>query len=192
MTIFLILAPYGAFAFLMLVTSAAISLFAAASVCLAVIALDAVRGRSLKILGAGSAVVFVGIGGYLVGINPSLSQSAVKFLVDTGMFVVAAGSMLVRRPFTLQYAVEAVPAETAGMPGFLRANYVITSVWTAAMLLMMLGNVAMLYIPGLPIWTGLAIAFAARNSAVYFTKWYPTYRKMKYGTPPADALPKMN
>jgi len=192
MTIFLILAPYGAFAFLMLVTSAAISLFAAASVCLAVIALDAARGRSLKILGAGSAVVFVGIGGYLVGINPSLSQSAVKFLVDTGMFVVAAGSMLVRRPFTLQYAVEAVPAETAGMPGFLRANYVITSVWTAAMLLMMLGNVAMLYIPGLPIWTGLAIAFAARNSAVYFTKWYPAYRKMKYGTPPADALPKMN
>jgi hypothetical protein len=192
MTIFLILAPYGAFALLMLVTSAAISLFAAASVCLAVIALDAVRGRSLKILGAGSAVVFVGVGAYLIGINPSLSQSAVKFLVDTGMFVVAAGSMLVRRPFTLQYAVEAVPAETAGMPGFLRANYVITSVWTAAMLLMMLGNVAMLYIPGLPIWTGLAIAFAARNSAVYFTKWYPTYRKMKYGTPPADALPKMN
>jgi len=192
MTIFLILAPYGAFAFLMLVTSAAISLFAAASVCLAVIAFDAARGRSFKILGAGSAVVFVGIGGYLVGINPSLSQSAVKFLVDTGMFVVAAGSMLVRRPFTLQYAVEAVPAETAGMPGFLRANYVITSVWTAAMLLMMLGNVAMLYIPGLPIWTGLAIAFAARNSAVYFTKWYSAYRKMKYGTPPADALPKMN
>jgi len=192
MTIFLILAPYGAFALLMLVTSAAISLFAAASVCLAVIALDAVRGRSLKILGAGSAVVFVGVGAYLIGINPSLSQSAVKFLVDTGMFVVAAASMLVRRPFTLQYAVEAVPAETAGMPGFLRANYVITSVWTAAMLLMMLGNVAMLYIPGLPIWTGLAIAFAARNSAVYFTKWYPAYRRMKYGTPPADALPKMN
>ena len=192
MTIFLILAPYGAFAFLMLVTSGAISLFAAASVCLAVIALDAVRGRSVKILGAGSTIVFVGVGGYLVGIDPSLSQSAVKFLVDTGMFVVAAGSMLVRHPFTLQYAVEAVPAETAGMPGFLRANYVITSVWTAAMLLMMLGNVAMLYIPGLPIWTGLAIAFAARNSAVYFTKWYPAYRKMKYGTPPAAALPKMN
>jgi hypothetical protein len=192
MTIFLILAPYGAFAFLMLVTSAAVSLFAAAGVCVAVIALDAVRGRSVKILGAGSAIVFVAVGGYLVGVNPSLSQSAVKFLVDTGMFVVAAGSMLLRHPFTLQYAVEAVPAETAGMPGFLRANYVITSVWTTAMLLMMLGNVAILYIPGLPIWTGLAIAFAARNSAVYFTKWYPAYRRMKYGRPPADALPKMN
>ena len=35
----------------------------------------------------------------------------------------------------------------------------------------------------------LLIAFAARNSAVYFTKWYPEYRKAKYGTPPASALP---
>ena len=34
MTIFLILAPYGAFATLMLVTSAAVSLFAAAAICL--------------------------------------------------------------------------------------------------------------------------------------------------------------
>jgi hypothetical protein len=47
-----------------------------------------------------------------------------------------------------------------------------------------------LYVPGLPIWTSLAIAFAARNSAVYFTKWYPQYRKAKYGAPSAHALPK--
>ncbi len=64
MTIFLILAPYGAFALLMLVTSAAVSLFATAAICLAVIALDIVRGRSVKILGAGSVVVFGAIGVY--------------------------------------------------------------------------------------------------------------------------------
>ena len=62
MTIFLILAPYGAFALLMLVTSAAVSLFAAAAICLAVIALDIVRGRSIKILGAGSVIVFAAVG----------------------------------------------------------------------------------------------------------------------------------
>jgi hypothetical protein len=27
----------------------------------------------------------------------------------------------------------------------------------------------------------VAIAFAARNTAMYFTKWYPEYRKAKYG-----------
>ena len=40
MTIFLILAPFGSFALLMLVTSAEISLFAAAAICLAVIGMD--------------------------------------------------------------------------------------------------------------------------------------------------------
>jgi hypothetical protein len=192
MTIFLILAPYGAFAFLMLVTSAALSLFAGAAICLAVITLDAVRGRSTKILGAGTAILFAGVGCYLILVDPALSHSAVKLVVDIGMFLLALGSMLLRHPFTLQYAIEAVPAETAAMPGFLRANYIITGVWTAAMLAMMLGNVAMLYVPGLPIWLSLAIAFAARNSAVYFTRWYPAYRRTKVSPPPALALPKTN
>jgi hypothetical protein len=189
MTIFLILAPYGAFTFLMLVTSAAVSLFAAAGVCVAVIAIDAFRGRSVKILGAGSAIVFVSIGLYFVVADHTLSQSAVRLAVDTGIFLLSLGSMLFRFPFTLQYAIEAVPAETAAMPGFLRANYIITGAWTLAALLMMLANVAMLYVPGLPIWLSLAIAFAARNSALYFTKWYPEYRKAKDTAPPVNALP---
>jgi hypothetical protein len=54
---------------------------------------------------------------------------------------------------------------------------------------MMIANVLMMYVPGLPFWTGLVIAFAARNSASYFTKWYPAYRKAKYSAPaPAAAL----
>ena len=62
MTIFLILAPYGAFAILMVLTSAAASLFVSAAICLAVIAYDAMGGRSLKVLGAGSAVLFIAVG----------------------------------------------------------------------------------------------------------------------------------
>jgi hypothetical protein len=189
MTIFLILAPYGAFASLMLLTSAKVSVFAAAAIGLAVIALDFVRGRSLKWLGAGSAVLFAALGLYLTLIDPTLGNSAVKLSVDTGIFAISLTSMLIGRPFTLQYAREAVAAETAAMPGFLRANYIITAAWTAAALVMMVANLAMLYVPGLPLWLGLAIAFAARNSAVYFTKWYPQYRKAKYRTAPAGAVP---
>ncbi len=180
MTILLILAPYGAFAFLMLVTSAALSLFASSAICLAVIALDVARGRSIKILGAGSALVFAGLGAYLVLIDPPLSSSAVRLAVDACVFAVSLGSLLIRRPFTLQYAIEGVPAETAAMPGFVRANYTITGAWTAATLLMMAGNAATLYVPGFPLWSSLLIAFAARNSAIYFTKWYPEYQKIKH------------
>ena len=189
MTIFLILAPYGAFAFLMLVTSATVSLLVSAVICLAVIALDVVRGRSIKLLGAGSAVLFTAIGGYAALVDPALSMAAVKLAVDAGIFLISAISMLIRYPFTLQYAREAVPAETAAMPGFTRSNYIITGVWTVALLLMMIGNAAMLYVPGLPIWSSLVIAFAARNSAVYFTKWYPEHQRFRYGTAAAGALP---
>jgi hypothetical protein len=192
MTIFLILAPYGAFTFLMLVAPAVVSVLVACLIALAVIGLDAIRGRALKIFGAGGAVVFAAIGLYLAFIDSTLAASKVRLAVDAGIFIVAAGSMLIRFPFSIQYALEAVPAETAAMPGFLRANYMITGAWAAASLLMMLSNLALLYVPGLPIWTSLLIAFAARNSALYFTRWYPQYRERKYGGPPAAALPSSN
>ncbi|SEN10349.1 hypothetical protein [Bradyrhizobium sp. OK095] len=188
MAIFLILAPYGAYTFLMLVTSATSSVFAASAICLATVAIDVARGRSAKILAVGSAILFAAIGLTLVLIDPKLGTLAVKLSVDIGIFVISLGSMLVRRPFTLQYAVEAVPAETAAMPGFLTANYIITGAWTAAALLMMAANIVLIYFPGLPVWSSLAVAFAARNSAIYFTKWYPEYRQIKYGAP-ASALP---
>ena len=190
MTIFLILAPYGAFALLMMVTSAAVSLFATAAICLATIALDAiVRGRSIKILAAGSVLTFATVGCYVLLAGPGMSVSAVKFSVDAGMLLVILASIAIRRPFTLQYALEEVDAETAKLAGFIRANYIISWVWAASMVAMMIGNVALIYVPGLPIWSSLLIAFAARNSAVYFTKWYPEHRKAKYGVPPATALP---
>jgi hypothetical protein len=189
MTIFLILAPYGVYAFMMLVTSATVSLVAAGAICLATIALDAWRGRSLKILPAGTVVLFAGIIAWLYLIDPSLTDKAVKVAVDGGIFAISLGSMLARYPFTLQYALERVHPEIAAMPGFMRSNYIITSVWTASALLMLLANAAVLYVPGLPIWLGLAVAFAARNSAVYFTRWYPAYRRIKHGAPPPDALP---
>ncbi|MCK1394880.1 hypothetical protein [Bradyrhizobium sp. 1] len=189
MAIFLILAPYGAYTFLMLVTSAISSVFTASAICLATVAIDVARGRSAKILAVGSAILFAAIGLYLALIDPKLGTLGVKLSVDIGIFVISLGSMLVRRPFTLQYAVESVPAETAAIPGFLTANYIITGAWTAAALLMAAANIALLYFPGLPLWSSLAVAFAARNSAIYFTKWYPEYRQIKYGTP-ARALPQ--
>jgi hypothetical protein len=189
MTIFLILAPYGAFAFLMMVTSAVASLFAAAAICFAIVVFDKARGRSIKILSAGSVATFAAVGCYVWFVDASMSLSAVKFSVDAGVLLVILLSIMIRHPFTLQYALEKVDAETARLPGFIRANYIITWAWAAAMLAMTIGNVALIYMPGLPIWSSLLVAFAARNSAVYFTNWYPEYRKAKYGAPPANAVP---
>jgi hypothetical protein len=192
MTIFLILAPFGSFALLMLVTTAKISLFVAAAICLVVIGIDIYRGRSIKILGAGSALLFSGLGTYIALVDPGLSSSAVKLSSDVGVLAISLASLVFGKPFVLQYALEEVDAETAKQPGFLKAVYLITWAWNAAFVLMIIGNVLTIYVPGLPIWSSLVIAFAARNSAAYFTTWYPQYRKAKYATPPANALPGTN
>jgi hypothetical protein len=192
MTIFLILAPFGSFALLMLVTSAEIALFASAAICLAVIGIDVARHRSVKMLGAGSVVVFSGIGAYVALVDPNLSHSAVKLAVDVGVLAISLASLIMRKPFVLQYALEEVDAATAKLPGFLKSTYIITWAWTGACVLMIIGNVLAIYVPGLPLWFGLVIAFAARNSAAYFTTWYPQYRKAKAGAAPANALPGTN
>ena len=176
MVVFLILAPFAAFAGLTLVASPAISLFGAAAVALATIAWDVSRGASVKILATGSAILFVALGAYLTFIDSSWSTPSVRLAVDSGVLAIALLSIVLRYPFTLQYALEMTDAETQKLPGFLRANYIITWSWTAAFLLMVVGNVMTIYVPGLPLWAGLVIALAARNSAALFTKWYPKYR----------------
>ena len=52
----------------------------------------------------------------------------------------------------------------------------LTWAWAAAFLLMLSADALSFYLPSLPLWVGAGIAFAARNGAVYFTKWYPQHR----------------
>lgn len=188
MTIFLILAPFAAFALLMLIASAAVSLFTGATIAAVIIGYEVSQGRSVKMLAAGAVIMFSSLGGYICLVDGNWSATEVRLAIDIGTLAIALGSIAIRAPFTLQYARETVDAETVKMPGFLRANYIITWAWTGAFVLMLIANLLMIYMPSLPFWVGLGIGIAARNSAVYFTKWYPEYRRAKYPTP-TGALP---
>src|ERR1700704_587466 len=108
MTIFLILAPYGAFATLMLVTSAAVSLFASAAICLMVLVYDILRGRSIKMLGAGSVILFAALGSYITLIDSNWSTPAVKLRGPPGVSAISRLPRATPQPFTLQYAREMV------------------------------------------------------------------------------------
>ncbi len=180
MALFLILAPAGAFALLMLVASSAVSLFTAAALALGIVAYDVIRGGSIKLLSAGSVLLFTALGCYIALVDGHWSGIAVRLAVDGGLLAIALLSLAIRLPFTLQYACESVDDEITKLPGFLTANYILTGVWTAAFVLMLVADILIIYLPGLPIWVGFGIAFTARNSAVYFTRWYPQYRRAKY------------
>src|SRR5260370_16378534 len=131
MTIFLILAPYGAFSLLMLAASATVSLFASAAICLTVITFDIAHGRSIKILGAGSMVLFAALGAYLTLVDSSLSNSPVNLTADAALLSISLASIALRFPFTLQYAREMGHTETAKFPGFVKWNSIISSAWAA-------------------------------------------------------------
>src|SRR6185369_16868356 len=106
MMIFLILAPFATFTALMLVTSAAVSLFAGTAVAAATIACDVYRGRSIKMLGAGAAVMFGALGAWITLIGGNWSATEVRLAVDIGTLSIALFSIAIRQPFTLQYARE--------------------------------------------------------------------------------------
>jgi hypothetical protein len=51
---------------------------------------------------------------------------------------------------------------------------------------MLVADIVAIYLPSFPLWAGAGIAFAARNGAIYFTKWYPKHRREVAAAAPSD------
>jgi MFS family permease len=93
--------------------------------------------------------------------------------------LVALGSVVARRPFTLQYAREVTEREYWDSPLFVHINYVLTWVWIAAFLASAVvgwyGD-GPLHQPD-NIWTNWIVSIALLIFAIRFTEWYPTRAK---------------
>lgn len=182
MGFFIILIPFVAFASLINLTTASTALLVAATLCLIVIGYDLAKGRTIKMLPAGAALLFAALGGYIIVANADLSTLTVRIIVDAGTLAIALLSLAIRLPFTLQYAREQVDPAIVSRPEFQTTNYILTLAWTLAFILMLLADILAIYAPELPLWVGCGIAFAVRNSTVYFTKWYAHYRRTRLAT----------
>ncbi len=133
MGILLSFSPFIAFALLTRVLPVAAAVFVGAAVALALLAWERFgRKRGIKILEAGTVVLFGALALYAVLRDPDWSIVGVRLRVDVGLLLIVLLSMLLRRPFTLQYAREQVAPELWHRPLFIRTNYVITAVWAGA------------------------------------------------------------
>ena len=179
MRLAVVVSPFAAFALLMLVVSAEISLFASAGLMLVLTVVDAVQSRSPKILQLGGAVLFATLGAAIVLCDLKLPPNAIRAIVDAGLLSISLGSLVAGVPFTVQYARESVDDATARRPLFHRINIVLTLIWSASFAVMLAADVLASYAPMLPLWTAAAIAFAARNGAMLFTRWYPAHRSAR-------------
>ena len=91
------------------------------------------------------------------------------------LFLLVFATVVVRRPFTLQYAKESTPEEYWHTPQFLHVNYVISWVWVAAFFIEAASGLfgdAVLHNSN-NIWTGWIVQTFPMIVAAQFTIWYP-------------------
>ena len=117
-----------------------VSFRAAVSIAFALTILGALlprlRGRRLKTLELGGVVVFGVLMIVAFATDDEFLERWIQPLTNGGLLLVALIGVLVGRPFTLDYAREAVTPEVARLPGFLYINRIITWVWIAAFAVM--------------------------------------------------------
>ena len=94
--------------------------------------------QKTKILEIGTAILFGGLALYAILGGPVWSIVSVRLRVDTGLFLIVLTTLIVGKPFTLQYAREKVSQSLWDTPQFIRSNYVVTGVWSGAFLILVL------------------------------------------------------
>jgi len=173
MGIFLGFAPFVTFAALSGLVAASISLWAAAGIAAVLILRQRVRGASVKILEIGTFTLFAALGLYAAVKGSRWDISIVRAVVDGGLLLIILLSMLIRRPFTLQYAREQVPKSLQSSPTFISTNYIITAAWALAMAILVAADLGMHFLPNRPPRLEIIVIVAALGGAFWFTKWYP-------------------
>lgn len=164
--------PFAVFALAERIFGMVGALAAAATVSLAVMLRDGLKGRSPKLLEVGSALLFGSLALWAYVGSDTWTILEVRLRVDAGLFLIVIVSLAVRRPFTMAYAKEQVPSELWASPNFLHANNVISCAWAGAFLVIGVADIVMLYAPNLPLSAGIITTVAALTAAYQFTDWY--------------------
>ena len=174
MGILLEFAPFIMFAVCDRIVGPNIGLIAAALVAAALIIRDLVTpGRHLKLLAIGTFVLFAGLAAYALLGHVQWSLYGVRLWVDAGLLIVVLLTMVIGRPFTLQYARDQVDPALWTSPLFIRTNYVITGAWAVAFLILALADWVLLRGFGIPKVFGIAVIIGVLYAVFKFTSWYP-------------------
>jgi hypothetical protein len=143
-----------------------------------VLVLNWFRGSSPKMLEFAD-VVYFGVLAVVVAVASEGTRDWLELwggeTANIALLVIVLGSVLIRKPFTLQYAKEDTPREYWDTPEFMRVNYLISWVWVAAFAIEaasgFIGDAVLDNSNN--IWTGWIIQTFPLIIAAQFTIWYP-------------------
>ena len=131
------------------------------------------KQKSLKVLDIGSLLFFLLLAMTTLVAEPAWLETWTHFSGNVALFVISLISLVIGKPFTLQYAREQTPEEYWSTPLFYAINRNITLVWTAAFALQTVSSVLTVIWPHHETWFSWIIPLAAFVAATKFTGWYP-------------------
>jgi len=173
MNILLGFAPFLAFAVATSLGHLLVGLVAATVIAAAFVVRDAIGpAHRPKLLETGTLLLFGALTAYVALSGAAMPIPLVRLVVDGGLFVIVALTLLARRPFTMDYAKKTVDPALWQSPRFVRTNMTISAAWAFAFLLIIVADFVL--------WKGLAPAHlvtalivAVIYAAIKFTVWYP-------------------
>jgi hypothetical protein len=174
MGILLAFAPFIAFAVIDRLIGPTQGLIAGAATSVVLLLRDWIAlHKKPKILEIGTAILLGGLALYAVLGGRVWSIVGVRLRVDAGLLLIVLTTLIIGKPFTLQYAREQVPESLWNTPRFIRSNYVITGVWAGAFFILVLADLILIYRTDLPPKIGILATVLALVGAFKFTQWYP-------------------
>jgi len=151
-----ILAPWIAYAAVSSVASWGVAMLAGAIVAI-LIAAGPIRRRNADLLSIGTIGFFLVMAGVAFMAPHSPLKHFTLALPLATLGALAAGSLVVRRPFTMTIARQMTSPTEWSKPLFYRTNAVITAVWAASLLSTAAACALVLAVlpPATPVWIGL-------------------------------------
>ncbi len=137
-----------------------------------------------KILPIGSLIFFLVLSILAFFLPPRLLWTWVPLAGNYTLALITLVSILIGKPFTMQYARESVPKEFWGTKPFIHANYVITWVWFFAFIVMSSPDIFDLAAIHSPSWFKWVFSLACGCGAIKFTIWYRKKSHQKSQAPP--------
>lgn len=102
------------------------------------------------------------------------------FFSNSALALIAWISILVRRPFTIQYAKEQVSEDKWQHPLFIKINYILSSIWGLIFLINLGVNIIQTYNIEYRGWAYELTSYIPSIFGIWFTAWFPNWYKEKY------------
>ena len=103
----------------------------------------------------------------------------ISLMGNLALALITLLTIIIKRPFTLQYAMESAPKERWASPNFIHGNYVITWGWFFVFVIMAFPSLGELRGISSPLWFHWGYSFICFIGGMIFTNWYTKISRAK-------------